>query len=113
MSIALFFEDFYNTKLKRYMNANDWDRNGDLLLNVIYDVVGIRANKETGSLELSTDFVKVKNAIQNEKKIIELFMSYCQKLDCKINTFFFEIGCKFPYKINTEEIKADKVRIIY
>lgn len=55
------------------MKANDWEKNSEILLAVMYGVVGIKANDSTGTLELSADNVLHKNILKNEQLLISLF----------------------------------------
>lgn len=70
---ATFVEEFYLNKLKRYVKANDWEKNSEILLAVMYGVVGIKANDSTGTLELSAENVLHKNILKNEQLLISLF----------------------------------------
>jgi hypothetical protein len=70
---ATFIEEFYYNKLKRYVKANDWEKNSEILLAVMYEVVGIKANDSLGQLELSADNVLHKNILKNEQLLISLF----------------------------------------
>ena len=113
LTTAIYLEDFYNSKLSKYVRSNNIDDSDKLLGNVIYNVCGIKANSKGGSLELSRDFCKHTDLVLTEQKIIELFLNFCTKNSNPIKTYFCEIGIKFPYKANSDLIKGDKCKIIY
>lgn len=113
LTTAIYLEDFYNSKLSKYIRSNNIDDGDTLLGNVIYNVCGIKPNSKSGCLELSRDFCKHTDLVLTEQKIIELFLNFCTKNSKPIKTYFCEIGIKFPYKANSDLIKGDKCKIIY
>ena len=112
-ALANWIEEFYNTNLKRYVNANDWERNMDIQVDVIYDIVGIKENFADKTLELCMDNIRNRSALSNENELIQLFMKSCQQDKREIDTYFQEIGVKFPYKCESESIRTDKMNILY